>query len=327
MGRERGPERLRPPRPDGRAVHRREEPLVRVDDDRVGVLDAVEAPAELGADGGRARVGRVDVEPDARLGAAPGELRRPGRPRSTRSCRPSPRPRSRPSSGKSVRHPELVVDRDACAARARGSAPPSRPRSAPAPRRRPPRPGRSARAAASAARVEVEAVSSMWPCSPGGQPEQLGEPADDDLLELGRRGRGHPRHRVDVERGGQQLGEDPRLRAGVGEVGEEARVVPVREPRHDQTRRGRRAPPRTAPAPPARSAGSCAATSPGRDRRRRPAARPRPRGRRRPTRRPRRGRRGSSAPPRPPAAAVGGDALTPTGRRLRSARPAPSCAC
>ena len=63
---------------------------------------------------------------------------------------------------------------------------------------------------------------------------ELREPVERDLLELGRRRRGAPRHRVDVQGGDQQLGEDPRLRAGVGEVREEARVVPVRERRHDQ---------------------------------------------------------------------------------------------
>ena len=69
-------------------------------------------------------------------------------------------------------------------------------------------PGRRWRAAASAARVEVEAVSSMCPWSPR-EAEKLAQPVDRDLLELGRRGRRAPEHRVHVQRGRQELGEDP----------------------------------------------------------------------------------------------------------------------
>ena len=66
------------------------------------------------------------------------------------------------------------------------------------------------------------------------QAEQLREPVQHRHLELGR-GRGRePGHVVDVQRRDQELGEDPRLGAGVGEPREEARVVPVREPRQDQ---------------------------------------------------------------------------------------------
>ncbi len=90
------------------------------------------------------------------------------------------------------------------------------------------------RAAISAASVDVDAVSSMCPCQPSGRPEQLPYPVDRAQLELGRRRRGAPVERHLVQRRGQQLGEDPRLGRGDGEVREEARVLPVRERGDDQ---------------------------------------------------------------------------------------------
>ena len=73
----------------------------------------------------------------------------------------------------------------------------------------------------------------MWPCQPSGRPEQLRRPVADQAFELGRGRRRAPQERDRVERGGQQLGEDPRARRRVGEVGEEARVLPVRHARHE----------------------------------------------------------------------------------------------
>ncbi len=49
------------------AVERREQPLVRVDDEGVGVLDAVVALPDGGGEQARAAVGAVDVEPQAAL--------------------------------------------------------------------------------------------------------------------------------------------------------------------------------------------------------------------------------------------------------------------
>ena len=66
---ERPPKVVGPSGPEGGAIHRRPEPLVRVDGDRVGALPAREVVTELGADRGRTRVGGVDMEPDARLRA------------------------------------------------------------------------------------------------------------------------------------------------------------------------------------------------------------------------------------------------------------------
>ena len=68
-----GAEVLGPARPQQRAVHRREHPLVGVDDERVGALDARERPAELGAHHRAARVGGVDVQPRAGLRAQVGQ--------------------------------------------------------------------------------------------------------------------------------------------------------------------------------------------------------------------------------------------------------------
>ena len=58
-----------------RAVNRREEPLVRVDAERVGPLPAGEERPQLRAHGGAPGVGGVDVQPGAGLPAAVGELR------------------------------------------------------------------------------------------------------------------------------------------------------------------------------------------------------------------------------------------------------------
>ena len=90
------------------------------------------------------------------------------------------------------------------------------------------------RAAISAASVDVDAVSSMCPCQPSGQAEQLPHPVDGPQLELRRRGRGAPEDRDLVQRRREQLGEDPRLRRGRREVREEARVLPVRQRGDDQ---------------------------------------------------------------------------------------------
>ena len=67
----------------------------------------------------------------------------------------------------------------------------------------------------------------------GGQAEQVGEPVQDVLLELGGRRAGHPGHALDAEAGGDQVAED-RGAGGVGrEVAEEPGVLPVRRPGQD----------------------------------------------------------------------------------------------
>ena len=290
--RERLVQNLRPPRPERRAVHRREQPLVRVDDERVGALAAVEAPAELRADRRRAGVGRVDVQPDARLLTAAREL---GHGVDGRRRR---RPDRRDDGGRVVErevraHPELVVDLDLAELeadeprrlldaevrllrRVDDTAGPQRPRCRERCDRR--RRRRVLDVAVPAAR----------------QPEQLREPVQHRQLELGRGRRREPRHRVHVQRRDQELGEDPRLRAGVREPGEEARMVPVRERRqHElvevaQHRRERLALLR-------RRVRQLRAEVARRDGRRDRAARRRGRGRPRPSRPRVRGRRGTTS--------------------------------
>ncbi len=105
------PEVLGPPRPEQRAVHRREHPLVRVDDERVGPLDALERPPVLGAHHRRAGVRGVDVQPRPSRLARVGDRRHRIDRRSvavvpTVATTAAASDRS-PSS--SAPHPELVV--------------------------------------------------------------------------------------------------------------------------------------------------------------------------------------------------------------------------
>ena len=68
-----------------------------------------------------------------------------------------------------------------------------------------------------------------------GKAEELAEPVDDDPLELGRRRRRRPQHPLDPEAGAEQFAEDRRT-GGIGrEVGKEPRMLPVRQPRNDDS--------------------------------------------------------------------------------------------
>ena len=73
----------------------------------------------------------------------------------------------------------------------------------------------------------------MTPSNVSGRPISWRSQPSDDLFELGRRRRRPPQHRLLVERGRQELGEHARRAAGDREVGEEARMVPVREAGHE----------------------------------------------------------------------------------------------
>ena len=152
-----------------------------------------------------------------------------------------------------------------CAAPARASARPSRRTSARARSRR--RRGRpvACRAAASAASVEVDAVSSMWPCQPVGQAEQLRRPSRGRLSSSVERRRRSPEDRVLVERRGQQLREDRGLGARDREVREEARATASASSPGAASRRGRAARRRTARPRSGGDGGSRARTSPGLD--------------------------------------------------------------
>src|SRR6266542_2160842 len=72
---ERSAQRIWSSCPEGGASLRRQEPLVRVDAERVGSLDPLERPAQLGTDHRAARVSRIDVQPDPCLRARLGNRR------------------------------------------------------------------------------------------------------------------------------------------------------------------------------------------------------------------------------------------------------------
>ena len=71
------------------------------------------------------------------------------------------------------------------------------------------------------------------PVHAGGQAQQVGEPLERHLLELLERGRRPPEDPDLVERGDEQLREDPGLRRRRREVGEVARALPVGEAGHE----------------------------------------------------------------------------------------------
>ena len=143
-----------------------------------------------------------------------------GRRRRARpSRRQRTRPRDRARSSVRIRNSSSA---GTCGPRARAAAPPSRPTNARAPSRATTRPGKAClRAPHSAASVEVDAVSSMWPCQLARQAEQLGQPVQRHHLELGRRRRSAPEDLRHVQRRCEQLREDARLRARRREIGEE----------------------------------------------------------------------------------------------------------
>ena len=93
--------------------------------------------------------------------------------------------------------------------------------------------------------------------------EQVGEPGERHLLELLQGGRRAPEDPDLVERGDQELREDPRLGAGRREVREVARALPVREARASARRRGRGGRRRTARASSGARSGSAARIAPG----------------------------------------------------------------
>ena len=63
--------------------------------------------------------------------------------------------------------------------------------------------------------------------------EQLPEPVEDQFLQFGGGRRRPPEHPVDIEGCAQEFTQDAGTRAGDGEIGEESRVIPVRQPRDD----------------------------------------------------------------------------------------------
>ena len=161
----------RPPTEEHRAVHRREQPLVRVDADRVGPLPAGEGCAQLRAHRRRPGIRRVDVEPHAlRLRPVRDRRYRIDRRRrrradrgDDRACvteveRVRPQARTTSSTGdartsSSSRRAAFAVDECVCSEHTTTL-----------------RSGAAARAAASAVIRPDDAVSSIWPCIGSGRP-------------------------------------------------------------------------------------------------------------------------------------------------------------
>ena len=124
-------------RPEQRAVHRREHPLVGVDDERVGTLDALEGPAQLRAHHRRAGVRGVDVQPRAGCARSARRLPRTGSTEAVEVVPTVATTAATSSSGERVRqHPEPLVGRRLAQLHARASGPPCRPPSARARSRR-----------------------------------------------------------------------------------------------------------------------------------------------------------------------------------------------
>ena len=231
--RERRPQLVGARRPEERAVHRRHQPLVRVDDERVGELDAILRRPLLLADPGRARVRRVDVEPRA------GRMRK--------ACKLAHRiDRGERRRADSRNHRGHVAELQPVGAHAERFVRPDLPQLHPEhPRRLLDGRVRVLGADDDIASGDVPRRNERGKCRrrrgvldvsvPAvGQPEQPAHPVDGANLQLGRRRGCAPDQRDLVERRREQLREDPGLGCGDREVGEEARVLPVRQGGDDQ---------------------------------------------------------------------------------------------
>ena len=165
----------------------------------------------------------------------------------------------------------------AAAARAAGRRPgrPSPPTSAPRPRcRRPgrrggPRPPARSRAASRAQRLApdapswIDAAAGTGRPEPLGEPEQLGQPVEDERLHLGAGRAGRPEHPLDAEAGGHEVADHRRAGRVAVEVGVEVRATASGWCRAPPPGRGRPGSPTTPRGAPAGTAASAARTSPG----------------------------------------------------------------
>ena len=167
-----------------------EEPLVRVEHERVGALEAREQRPPGGAEHRGGAVRAVDVQPQGVLGAHVRELRRADRSPRCSSSRPSPRrrtaagrPRDRPAPPPGAPPPGAGTRRRTAAAgpareRSRGRRGRARWRRAPGRTgTRPPRdrgrpPRRALRAAASAVIVPTEPPLTIAPSDSAGSPQR-----------------------------------------------------------------------------------------------------------------------------------------------------------
>ena len=259
--RERGANRVHAARVERAQIERGEEPLVRVDDDRVRAPAVVHDPGGLRDQGGGAGVRGVDVQPDPLGRAHVGDLRHRihaghgGRADrgDDRQRRPAGRAVGRHGRAQRVGpHAEPVVDGDPLQGalpepqrhhglvdrrvRMLGQVDPAR-RQLGASRQPAGADVRDGRLAGRGQRVQARHRGRVvdHPLERGRQPQQLPQPAQGDFLQLGRGGRGAPQHRLHVEGRGQQLRQHARPAPGDGEVGEEAGVVPVGDAGQEMT--------------------------------------------------------------------------------------------
>ena len=191
-------------------------------------------PAKCGRSSGQTaadpRVGRVHVQPTTsaahlrRRSPARGRQRRRPSSRSWRLPRTRRRAAGAPAEGDTRRRP------GPSGARARAAAPPCPRPSARAPSRRPPvaRGAASGRPRGGRARRSRRCPRCAPRTRPGGR--AAAGASRGHLLELLQRRRRAPQDADLVEPCDEELREDPGLRAGRREVGEEARALPVREP-------------------------------------------------------------------------------------------------
>ncbi len=127
------------------------------------------------------------------------------------------------------------------AARARGAAPLSRPRSARARSRRGrDGPGWRERATIAAASTPVEAVSSMWPANSSGRPTSCR--SQSTVTSSSSWSAGDVRQRIPtwLSPAMRSSASTPGSAPGRREIGEEARALPVREPRQEHESRSSR---------------------------------------------------------------------------------------
>ena len=223
---------------------RQVEPLVGVERHRVDPVEAGEEVAGGRCGRGGEPVGAVDVQPDAGLGAHVGErVDRVDGAGQRRARRGDDRDRDAPGGAVGAdrlrdrlgHEAPVPVDRQrahVARSRSRGSRPPARSSSAPRrssraspstppiPWRREPGIARS-RAAASAVMLETVPPLVKAPAA-AGKADELGDPADGLVLDLG--GGGRPDGEVRVEARGEQIADDADLEARRGDEREVARA-------------------------------------------------------------------------------------------------------
>ena len=251
--------------PETVAVEVREHPLVRVEAIAVGEIEPVVHSPELGAERGRPRHGRVDVEPDAFVATDPSDLgHRVDRVRRSRPHRRADEAGQlsgaavlRDPSRERVRpHREAVVDVDQsqvlrfdrrsfyCSINVpdRGVSLGRRVRhetsvGADLVRTETGRPlsPRQQRAQGRArGGVLDDAAPGLLRAELRRQAEHPDQPVENVGLEL-RAGRtGRPEHALDAQARGKELAQNRRTRVVRGEVREEVRRLPVRDPGQDQ---------------------------------------------------------------------------------------------